>query len=49
VLRPSLAIEPPAGEQWIHEIKFDGYRTVLVVEVGSAQAFTRNRLDGSDR
>jgi hypothetical protein len=46
---PSLAIEPPAGEHWIHEIKFDGYRTVLVIEDGEARAFTRNRLDWSDR
>ena len=46
---PSLALEPPKGEYWIHEIKFDGYRTVLVVENSSVQAFTRNRLDWSDR
>jgi ATP-dependent DNA ligase len=35
---PSLAIEPPRGEHWIHEIRFDGYRTVLVIEF----------LDGKD-
>jgi hypothetical protein len=46
---PSLALEPPAGEHRIHEIKFDGFRTVLVVEDGGARAFTRNRLDWSDR
>jgi ATP-dependent DNA ligase len=46
---PSLALEPPAGEHWIHEIKFDGYRTVLLVEYGEARAFTHNRLDWSDR
>jgi bifunctional non-homologous end joining protein LigD len=46
---PSLALEPPKGDQWIHEIKFDGYRTVLVVKDGEARAFTRNRLDWSDR
>ena len=46
---PSLALEPPGGEHWIHEIKFDGYRTVLVIEDGAARAFTRNRLDWSDR
>jgi bifunctional non-homologous end joining protein LigD len=28
--------------------KFDGYRTVVVVEGGEARAFTRNRLDWSD-
>jgi len=46
---PSLALEPPGGEHWIHEIKFDGFRTVLVIEDGAARAFTRNRLDWSDR
>ena len=45
---PSLVAEPPMGERWIHEIKFDGYRTVLIVENGKARAFTRNRLDWSD-
>jgi ATP-dependent DNA ligase len=46
---PSLVAEPPMGERWIHEIKFDGFRTVLVIEDGEARAFTRNRLDWSDR
>jgi ATP-dependent DNA ligase len=45
---PSLALEPPKGERWIHEIKFDGYRTLLVINDGVARAFTRNRLDWSD-
>ena len=45
---PSLAAQPPTSDHWIHEIKFDGYRTVLVVENGKARAFTRNRLDWSD-
>jgi DNA ligase D-like protein (predicted ligase) len=46
---PSLALEPPKGDQWIHEIKFDGYRTVLVIDDSEGRAFTRNRLDWSDR
>ena len=45
---PSLALEPPGGEHWIHEIKFDGYRTVVIIADGEARAFTRNRLDWSD-
>ena len=45
---PSLVLEPPNGEGWIHEIKFDGYRTLLVIEDGAARAFTRNRFDWSD-
>jgi bifunctional non-homologous end joining protein LigD len=45
---PSLVIEPPQGGAWIHEIKFDGYRTMLVIDGSEARAFTRNRFDWSD-
>ena len=41
-------LEAPAGDDWIHEIKFDGYRTLLVVGGGQARAFTRNGYDWSD-
>ena len=34
---------------WIHEVKHDGHRTMLVVERGSARAYTRNGHDWSDR
>ena len=29
---PTLVDEPPAGDGWLHEIKFDGYRTELIIE-----------------
>jgi bifunctional non-homologous end joining protein LigD len=45
---PSLVLEAPAGDDWIHEIKFDGYRTLLAVDRGHARAFTRNGYDWSD-
>ena len=45
---PSLVLDAPAGDEWIHEIKFDGYRTLLVVGGGQARAFTRNGYDWSD-
>jgi bifunctional non-homologous end joining protein LigD len=45
----SLASEPPAGADWIHEIKFDGYRVVARIEDGEARLFTRNGHDWSDR
>ena len=44
----SLTAAPPASDHWLHEIKHDGYRTLLVTEDGVARAFTRNRLDWSD-
>jgi len=42
---PTLVSKPPAGGQWIHEIKFDGYRFQLRVEAGQARWFTRNGFD----
>ena len=42
---PSLVAEPPTGSHWIHEVKHDGYRTLLLVDGGTATAFTRNRND----
>jgi bifunctional non-homologous end joining protein LigD len=45
---PSLVLEAPAGDDWIHEIKFDGYRTMLAVDRGETRAFTRNGHDWSD-
>ncbi|WP_334163933.1 non-homologous end-joining DNA ligase [Phenylobacterium sp.] len=40
-----LVSEPPTGEAWLHEIKFDGYRLQLRVERGEAAVFTRNGHD----
>jgi bifunctional non-homologous end joining protein LigD len=42
---PNLVPEPPTGEGWIHEIKYDGYRTLIVIDRGQVRAFTRNGND----
>jgi bifunctional non-homologous end joining protein LigD len=47
-LEPSLATlaeKAPKGEQWIHEIKFDGYRLQARVDGGKVQLLTRKGLD----
>jgi ATP-dependent DNA ligase len=44
---PTLVSEPPAGEGWIYEIKYDGYRTMVVADRGRIRAFTRNGNDWS--
>jgi DNA ligase D-like protein (predicted ligase) len=44
---PTLVDDPPEGDDWIHEIKHDGYRTQLVIEAGKVQAFTRRGADWS--
>ncbi len=40
---------PPAGDNWLHEIKFDGYRTELRFDRGKVQFLTRRGLDWTDR
>jgi len=37
--------EPPSGEGWIHEIKHDGYRTLIVIDGGKFRAFSRHGRD----
>lgn len=44
---PTLVDQPPKGEGWIHEVKFDGYRAQIIVENGEARVFTRNGDDWS--
>jgi bifunctional non-homologous end joining protein LigD len=46
---PSLVQEPPQGGEWLHEIKYDGYRTQIVIDGEAARAFTRRGYDWSDR
>jgi bifunctional non-homologous end joining protein LigD len=40
-----LATHPPVGDQWLHEIKFDGYRVLASVHAGEVTLRTRNGLD----
>jgi bifunctional non-homologous end joining protein LigD len=40
-----LVDRPPAGSNWVHEIKFDGYRVQLRVDNGSVTLKTRKGLD----
>lgn len=49
VRHPKLIDAPAKGDTWLHEIKYDGYRTQLVVEDGEARAFTRNGHDWTDK
>ena len=45
----TLVDDVPAGNSWIHEIKYDGYRLLLAVGDGVATAWTRNAKDWSDK
>jgi bifunctional non-homologous end joining protein LigD len=45
----TLVDEVPEGDDWVHEIKFDGYRIVARVERGSATLLTRSGKDWTAR
>ena len=49
---PSLATlhsAPPDGAEWIHEIKFDGYRIEARLDRGEVRLLTRKQLDWTHR
>jgi ATP-dependent DNA ligase len=39
----------PSGPQWLHEIKYDGYRVQVHLNGGRKRVFTRNGLDWTKR
>ncbi len=41
----TLALRPPSGEHWLHEIKFDGYRLMASMAQGETRLYTRSGLD----
>ena len=45
----TLVEAPPAGNDWLHEIKYDGYRAVTAIGGGKIAVYTRNGLDWTDR
>lgn len=44
-LIPTLVEKPPEGDGWIHEVKFDGYRSQIVKDDGGVRIFTRRGFD----
>src|SRR4029078_3290719 len=51
-ISPQLATSvdpPPPRAGWIHEVKHDGYRTLLIIERRKARAFTHNGFDWTER
>ncbi|MBS1165133.1 MAG: ATP-dependent ligase [Proteobacteria bacterium] len=41
----TLVPSAPPGDQWLHEIKFDGYRLLAHIEAGRVKLLTRSGLD----
>jgi bifunctional non-homologous end joining protein LigD len=46
---PMRALKPPAGPEWVHEIKHDGYRLQVRRDGDVVRLFTRKGNDWSDR
>jgi bifunctional non-homologous end joining protein LigD len=46
---PTRSMKPPAGPDWVHEIKHDGYRLQVRREGDSVRLFTRRGYDWSGR
>ncbi len=47
-VKPQLATlvdDVPTGNEWLHEIKYDGYRLLIAARGGEVKAYTRNGLD----
>lgn len=45
----TLVSEPPQGEGWLHELKFDGYRILFELRDGKVKGITRGGKDWADR
>jgi DNA ligase D-like protein (predicted ligase) len=48
-LMPTLVEKPPEGSDWIHEVKFDGYRSQMVIDEDGTRIYTRRGLDWTSK
>jgi ATP-dependent DNA ligase len=46
---PSPARDPPTGSDWLHEIKFDGYRALIRRDGNGVRLFTGRGYDWTSR
>ncbi|MDQ1637399.1 MAG: bifunctional non-ous end joining protein LigD [Pyrinomonadaceae bacterium] len=45
----TLVASAPAGAEWLHELKFDGYRMVCHLHRGKARFWSRNQKDWTEK
>lgn len=45
----TLVKEPPKGDEWLHELKFDGYRMICHLNRGAITFWSRNAKDWTER
>ena len=48
-MAPTLAKIPPAGPEWLHEVKFDGWRMQLQVDGDQTALYSKNAADYTRR
>jgi len=41
----TLVTSPPEGDEWLHEIKYDGYRAIAAIAAGKVRIYTRSSQD----
>ncbi|RWB69750.1 ATP-dependent DNA ligase [Mesorhizobium sp.] len=44
-MEPELVEQPPMGDGWSHEVKFDGYRTQLIKDADGIRLYTKTGID----
>lgn len=52
LISPQLATlvkEPPSGDEWLHELKFDGYRMLCRIDRGRVSFWSRNGKDWTEK
>lgn len=52
IVQPQLATlvdKAPMGDEWLHELKFDGYRMVVHLKPGSVRFISRNGKDWTEK
>lgn len=45
----TLTAQAPTGDEWLHELKFDGYRMLCHLNRGKVRFFSRNQKDWSEK
>ena len=45
----TLTKDAPVGDEWLHEVKFDGYRMLCRIEGKTVKFISRNQLDWTER
>ncbi|MDX8495147.1 ATP-dependent DNA ligase [Mesorhizobium sp. VK22B] len=44
-MEPVLVDQPPKGDEWSHEVKFDGFRTQLIKDADGIRLYTKTGID----